>query len=202
MYILCVSLREAVHCVYTHLPRIESWWKISQDRREIFFDSLIQVVTFIQDQDCSSRYTILTHVVLAHVYTCVKRANLTYSLNWYNEKSRKKRLILSKGIHREHNDDNRRWQRHRRREELFFFFPAGFVLRWLSRVNRLRSAFSTFTRWVLSRTRRWLLFLSLILSRAHLFYPANLFQRTFNSTRYIGPEWFSPSLWNRLYQTI
>lgn len=39
----------------------------------------------------------------------------------------------------------------------------------------------TFTRWVLSRTRRWLLFLSLILSRARLFYPANLFKRTFNS---------------------
>jgi len=43
------------------------------------------------------------------------------------------------------------------------------------------SARGTFTRWVLSRTRRWLLFLSLILSRARLFYPANLFKRTFNS---------------------
>lgn len=45
------------------------------------------------------------------------------------------------------------------------------------------SARGTFTRWVLSRTRRWLLFLSLILSRARLFYPANLFKRTFNSAR-------------------
>lgn len=45
------------------------------------------------------------------------------------------------------------------------------------------SARGTFTRWVLSRTRRWLLFLSLILSRARLFYPANLFKRAFNSAR-------------------
>lgn len=50
------------------------------------------------------------------------------------------------------------------------------------------SARGTFTRWVLSRTRRWLLFLSLILSRARLFYPANLFKHAFNSARpYVPP---------------
>lgn len=62
------------------------------------------------------------------------------------------------------------------------FFPAGSAP-LAAQGQPAGSARGTFTRWVLSRTRRWLLFLSLILSRARLFYSANLFKRTFNSAQ-------------------
>lgn len=67
--------------------------------------------------------------------------------------------------------------------ELFFFFSPTGSAPLTAQGQPAGSARGTFTRWVLSRTRRWLLFLSLILSRARLFYPANLFKRTFNSAR-------------------
>lgn len=49
--------------------------------------------------------------------------------------------------------------------ELFFFSPTGSAP-LTAQGQPAGSARGTFTRWVLSRTRRWLLFLSLILSRA------------------------------------
>jgi len=72
--------------------------------------------------------------------------------------------------------------RRRRRWRRTFFSPTGSAP-LTAQGQPAGSARGTFTRWVLSRTRRWLLFLSLILSRARLFYPANLFKRTFNSAR-------------------